>query len=1296
MLNKCFNYCSNTGNGRLKLKIQTADVIRTSRLSGLASPYNSDQAAINLVSPGVSVLSPRFDKEILEQIPTISGGSSIDEEKHRSFGILKLGDFLSRGQRRLWLIGVCLSILQGCIVLVMPYMYGLVQKSFENQVRGQTTSDTYRNEMRTYVLVFCVTGCVTFFVSFFSNLIWIKVSTWLYLKIMERLFRKMVNNNVIWFEKRAHSFDEVYLNSLFSDLRSVQKMIASTLPLLLKGLSTSLFSIILAIFSAWALGLAVFASVIIVLVFLLRQRMQVNDSYAAASVLHSKILEYLVDIFENISVVYAFGAQEKESSILNNLSGQRCQTLTKTYQGFSVFLGIANFLLTSTFALAYGYGGHLVKTGSVTSGNVLQVFNLSTFLFTAVLELAAQLPNLAQGISSFRNITSIIFEKTAENSGYLGLDKSVFRGEIIVQSVNFRYPNGKQKVLKDLSFEIGGGSFIGIAGASGSAKTTVFQLLLKFYDNYEGIITIDGYDLRQISDDCLRGIVNVVTQEPYLFNTTIWENLTIGKNLLMSEVEEACKVVGAHDFICKLPKGYNTDIGDHGSLLSTGQKQRLVIARAILRKPIILLLDEATSYLDVQSEKNVMVAIRGYLSSSTIISIAHRLDSLRNADSIMVFHRGRVVEQGNYEFLSTEKNGIFKNLLKKSSSAKPKEESKIIGNKGKSIDGFRKSTDKMYRNSVLSQRNSTSFKYEEHSRLWRLLRSVELPKSKILWLVLISTICGLSFPLCAFIIALTMESYTNNFDNDAIYRSVAFFMGLAAFKGVFYAARFWLASSISNSFQHKTRVLAFESLLLKEYSWYDIAGSLSSDVWAKKVNDNPSSVQLVFLSVIPDLVELIALLLGSGVLAIAYGWKLALISFATAPVLMLSSYFALSSLTNLDNRITSSGDELSSFCIQFFDSIRTVICLSIQNYSIKNFLSAAAWFERDIWFRILKAACFVALFNAVGPLCEAFVLYFSSEALLTEGYKYINVLTVLTSIVLCSNGVQQTSRLFADFAEALGAAKSIGDFVQAKRPKIGSEKDGMENITGSVEIKNVSFCYPSRPEVTVLRGINLRVEQGEKLAIVGESGIGKSSIFALLLKMYKPISGTIMVGHLNLKAIENRMIPRILGWVPQESRLLKRTIFDNITYSEKEQVSDKQSRIENVIAASKKANIHDFINTLKDGYDTPIGESGLQLSGGQSQRIALARAFYSNAKILLLDEFSASLDFDSEATVINEISKLSSNQTVIVITHRLSSLAIMDRIAVVKNGSISEQGSYSSLMESQGDLYHLQTAYNDI
>jgi ABC-type multidrug transport system fused ATPase/permease subunit len=359
-------------------------------------------------------------------------------------------------------------------------------------------------------------------------------------------------------------------------------------------------------------------------------------------------------------------------------------------------------------------------------------------------------------------------------------------------------------------------------------------------------------------------------------------------------------------------------------------------------------------------------------------------------------------------------------------------------------------------------------------------------------------------------------------------------------------------------------------------------------------------------------------------------------------------------------------------------------------------LSAAAWFERDIWFRILKAACFVALFNAVGPLCEAFVLYFSSEALLTEGYKYINVLTVLTSIVLCSNGVQQTSRLFADFAEALGAAKSIGDFVQAKRPKIGSEKDGMENITGSVEIKNVSFCYPSRPEVTVLRGINLRVEQGEKLAIVGESGIGKSSIFALLLKMYKPISGTIMVGHLNLKAIENRMIPRILGWVPQESRLLKRTIFDNITYSEKEQVSDKQSRIENVIAASKKANIHDFINTLKDGYDTPIGESGLQLSGGQSQRIALARAFYSNAKILLLDEFSASLDFDSEATVINEISKLSSNQTVIVITHRLSSLAIMDRIAVVKNGSISEQGSYSSLMESQGDLYHLQTAYNDI
>jgi subfamily B ATP-binding cassette protein MsbA len=269
---------------------------------------------------------------------------------------------------------------------------------------------------------------------------------------------------------------------------------------------------------------------------------------------------------------------------------------------------------------------------------------------------------LQMGMSSWERIYQILEEKPTVIVTASPRNIDILEGKIEFSGISYKYPSRDTQVLKDLSFTINPGEVAAFVGPSGSGKTTIIHLLLRFFDPLTGRVLVDGHDMRDVDTTDLRNHMGLVTQDTILFDDTVYKNITIGlRGASMEEVMAAAKAADAHDFITAMPLGYETILGERGIKLSGGQRQRLAIARAIIKKPKILLLDEATSNLDTASEQAVQAAIEKILGGRTVVMVAHRLSTVKNADRIFVLKKGALAETGTHETLLAA-GGLYKGL----------------------------------------------------------------------------------------------------------------------------------------------------------------------------------------------------------------------------------------------------------------------------------------------------------------------------------------------------------------------------------------------------------------------------------------------------------------------------------------------------------------------------------------------------------------------------------------------------------------------------------------------------------
>ncbi|XP_044280567.1 ATP-dependent translocase ABCB1 [Varanus komodoensis] len=480
----------------------------------------------------------------------------------------------------------------------------------------------------------------------------------------------------------------------------------------------------------------------------------------------------------------------------------------------------------------------------------------------------------------------------------------------------------------------------------------------------------------------------------------------------------------------------------------------------------------------------------------------------------------------------------------------------------------------------------------------------------------------------------------------------------------------------------RIRQYFFHAIMRQDIGWFDVndVGELNT-----RLTDDVSKINEGIGDKIAMLIQGVSSFVTGFIIGFIKGWKLTLVILAISPVLGLSAALWAKVLTAFTNKELAAYAKAGSVAEEVLGAIRTVIAFGGQKKEIeryhKNLEDAKnIGIKKAITANVSMGIAFLLIYASY-----ALAFWYGTTLIIDEGYSIGKVLTVFFSVLIGAFSIGQVTPNLEAFAAARGAAYAIFNIID-NQPKIDSFSEAgykPDHIKGNLNFQNVHFNYPSRPDVKVLQGLNLKVNSGQTVALVGSSGCGKSTTVQLIQRFYDPEEGIITIDGQDIRTLNLRYLREIIGVVNQEPVLFATTIAENIRYGREDVTMEEMEK------AVKEANAYDFIMKLPNKFDTVVGERGAQLSGGQKQRIAIARALVRNPKVLLLDEATSALDTESEAVVQAALDKVREGRTTIVIAHRLSTVRNADVIAAFENGVITEQGSHSELMEKRGVYFKL-------
>lgn len=451
------------------------------------------------------------------------------------------------------------------------------------------------------------------------------------------------------------------LARISGDVNEIEASVMSSLDMLFKNPILIVIYLVGMIVISWQLTLFVFILLPLAGYIMGQVGKKLKKKSLEAQQQWGALMSQIEETLGGLRIIKAFNAEAKIRNRFEQTNEMFRQTITRVYRRQQMAHPMSEFLGTATIAIVLWYGGSLILSNHSTIDAPTFIYYL--VIFYSIINPAKDLSKAAyaiqKGLASMTRIDKILMAET-DIKDPVSPKAVAFGKSICYNHVWFRYQN--EWILKDIELEIPKGKTIALVGQSGSGKSTMVDLLPRFYDVTKGSITIDGIDIRDVALTDLRGLMGNVNQEAILFNDTFFNNIAFGvENATREQVEEAAKIANAHEFIMASEQGYDTNVGDRGGKLSGGQRQRISIARAILKNPPILILDEATSALDTESEHLVQEALENLMRNRTTIVIAHRLSTIRNADEICVMHEGKIVERGTHDEL-LQLDGYYKRL----------------------------------------------------------------------------------------------------------------------------------------------------------------------------------------------------------------------------------------------------------------------------------------------------------------------------------------------------------------------------------------------------------------------------------------------------------------------------------------------------------------------------------------------------------------------------------------------------------------------------------------------------------